>query len=205
MTNTNTGKWNTGGRNTGDRNTGGRNAGDRNAGDTNTGDWNTGNWNTGNMNTGDWNTGNWNTGDWNAGNWNNWFFNIDEPKVRIFWIETDIKREDIDFPNFLYFSRTEWIDEDNMTDEEKSNNKDYKTTGGYLKAYEYKKAFQNSYNKLSEEEKKEQTEQLKALPNFNANIFKQISWIDIEAFDKVEELTLEEVCKQLWKNIKIVI
>jgi len=187
----NTGDWNTGNRNTGnmntgDWNTGDWNTGDRNTGYWNTGDWNTGNRNTGNMNTGDWNTGDWNTGHWNTGDRNTGYFNIDAPKVRIFWKETDIKIEDINFPSFCYFNLTEWIDERNMTEEEKQadENEYYKTTGWYLKTYKYQEAFKNSYNKLSKQEREEQIAQLKALPNFDADIFKQISWIDIDAEEK---------------------
>ena len=185
--------------NTGDSNTGYCNTGYKNTGNRNTGNSNTGNSNTGNSNTGDWNTGDWNTGDSNTG-----YFNINEPKVRIFWKETDIKIEDLAFPNFCYFDITEWIYEDDMTDEEKQANKNYKTTGWYLKSYEYQESFKNSYNKLDKEERIKQVEELKALPNFNSEMFKKISWIDIEEEEKTEELTLEEVCKQLGKNIKIV-
>ncbi len=85
-----------------------------------------------------------------------------------------------------------------MTKEEKEadGNEYYKTTGGYLKSYEYKEAFKNSYNKLSEEEREKQIKQLKALPNWNKDIFKQISWIDID-----EEQTKEIIID--WKTIKI--
>ena len=48
------------------------------------------------------------------------------------------------------------------------------------------------------------TGSLKALPNWNPKIFKQISWIDIEEEIIEEELTLEQVCQQLGKTIKII-
>jgi hypothetical protein len=66
----NTGRYNTGRYNTGNYNTGDCNTGDCNTGDCNTGDCNTGGWNTGDCNTGGWNTGGWNTGGWNTGSWN---------------------------------------------------------------------------------------------------------------------------------------
>jgi len=56
------------------------------------------------------NSGNRNSGDWNSG-----YFNIDKPKIRIFGKETDIKIEDIDFPNYLFFDLIEWIEIDDMT------------------------------------------------------------------------------------------
>ena len=186
----NTGDWNTGNRNTGNRNTGYWNTGDRN-----TGDWNTGDWNTGNRNTGDWNTGNWNTGNRNTG-----YFNIDKPKVRIFWKETDIKKEDINFPSWLYFELTEWISESDMTDEQKEDdeNEHYKTTGGILVSYDYKEAFQKSYNKATREEQLK----VKDLPNFDADMFYEIPGIRIDD-EKEETMTLEEVCKELGRDIKI--
>lgn len=76
----NTGDCNTGGYNTGDcntgncnagyRNAGNYNAGNRNAGTRNTGDCNAGILNAGNRNAGYRNTGNYNTGDCNTGNYN---------------------------------------------------------------------------------------------------------------------------------------
>ena len=110
--NYNTGDCNTGYRNTGDRNTGNYNTGNYNTGDCNTGDYNTGNYNTGYYNTGDcntgyrntgnYNTGDCNTGNYNTGNYNTGYFNTTTPKVRIFNEETDLKFDDIDFPNWIY-------------------------------------------------------------------------------------------------------
>ena len=69
-----------------------------------------------------------------------------------------------------------------MTQEQKDckENEYYKTTWWILVAYEYKEAFQKSYESLSKEEKIEQTEQLKKLPNFDKDIFFEISWIKID-------------------------
>ena len=69
-----------------------------------------------------------------------------------------------------------------MSDKEKEENPTYTTTAGYLKVYDYKEAFQTSYAKASGEE----IEQLKALPNFDADVFKEISGIDIRDRDKVK-------------------
>ena len=85
-----------------------------------------------------------------------------------------------------------------MTEEEKKENPSYETTRGYLRVYDYKEAFQKSYNSLTENERKRQTEQLKALPNFDKDIFFEISWIDIEA--KVKEYTFEELQEKLWEK-----
>jgi hypothetical protein len=179
--NCNTGYRNTGNRNTGNCNTGYRNTGYWNTGYCNTGNRNTGNWNTGYCNTGNWNTGNCNTGNCNTGNWNTGncntgYCNTIEPKVIIFNKETDIKRENLAFPNFFYFNLTEWIDEEEMTDKEKEAHPSYITIGGYLKFYSYKSAWRNSWDKASLEDKKK----VMALPNWDNEIFKEISGIDVE-------------------------
>ena len=71
----NTGHRNTSDYNTGDYNTGDCNTGDCNAGDRNTGHYNTGHCNTGYCNTGDRNTGDCNTGDRNTGHYNTGHYN----------------------------------------------------------------------------------------------------------------------------------
>lgn len=63
-----------------------------------------------------------------------------------------------------------------MTDEEKEANPTYQTTGGYLKVYDYQEAFQNSYQNASREEQLK----VKNLPNFDADVFYQISGIRID-------------------------
>jgi hypothetical protein len=185
--NGNTGYWNTGHRNTGDRNTGDRNTGDwntghRNTGNRNTGNRNTGDWNTGNRNTGNWNTGNWNTGNWNTGDWNvcdneTGHFNTEQSdKIRVF--NKDCDREiwnNADKPNFLYFIITEWVDASHMTDTEKEAEPNFETLGGYLKSYEYKDAFKKSWDNAEEEDRAK----LFKLPNFDADVFFEISGIDV--------------------------
>jgi len=179
----NTGYRNTGDWNTGDRNTGYRNTGDRNTGNRNTGKWNTGDWNTGNRN-----TGKWNTGDWNTVNKETGFFNTKPiEKIRVFNKDCNVEEwENAEKPEFLYFYLTKWVMEDDMTDKEKENNSSYTTTGGYLKVFEYKEAFKKSYNDLSTEEKEKQIEILKKLPNFDADVFFEISGIDIKKTDKIK-------------------
>ena len=162
----NTGNWNTGNWNTGDRNTGNGNTGNRNTGYRNTGDWNTGDRNTGNRNTGNWNTGNCNTG----------FLNTTEPKVRIFNKECDVKREDLEFPDYFYFDITEWIPEDAMTDEEKEEHDTYKATGGYLRSYDYQEAWRKSWENTTDEDRRKTL----SLPNWDNELFKEISGIDVE-------------------------
>ena len=154
------------------------NSGNRNSGDCNSGNYNSGNYNSGNRNSGDCNSGNRNSGNWNSGNWNSGFFNTDSQLVRIFNKETNVSRNDINFPNFLYFGFTVWVSHDTATDEEKKAHKiDIETCGGFTKAISYKDAFRIAWSKASKEEHKE----LLKLPNWNNEIFQKISGIDAEA------------------------
>ena len=64
-----------------------------------------------------------------------------------------------------------------MTTAEEKENPSFKTTGGYLKTYKYKDAFKKSWDNA------ETSDRLKVfdLPNFDADIFKEISGIDVIA------------------------
>ena len=189
----NSGDWNSGNHNSGDCNSGNCNSGNCNSGNRNSGDCNSGNWNSGNCNSGNcnsgysnsgdcnsgnWNSGNGNSGSWNSGNWNSGYFNTNEPPVRIFNAFTEAKTEDIDFPDFLYFDLTVRVSHDTATEEEKTKYKtEIETCGGFLKTLEYKEAFRRAWDKASKEEHKK----LLDLPNWNNDIFKEISGIDAEA------------------------
>ena len=160
----NTGHWNTGDLNTGDRNTGHRNAGHRNAG----------HWNTGHLNTGDLNTGHWNKTNYSTG-----FFNTKEGTVRIFNKNSGLTHNEFfakySIPSCLYFDITKWIDFSDMTEEEKSSHPKAETCGGYLKALGYKEAAIASISKASEADK----DLIRALPNYDPNIFEEIFGIRI--------------------------
>lgn len=177
----NTGNWNTGNRNTGNCNTGNWNTGLCNTGDCNAGDWNTGNRNTGNWNTGNRNTGDCNTGDWNTGDWNTGFFNTVTPNLLLFNKPTKLTREEIlnvkgiHILNWSYENNW-WIYSQNMTDEEKAAHPEHEYTGGYLKSVSFKEACQIMWDKLTEEEKSE----VKKIPNFDADVFKEITGVDVK-------------------------
>ena len=188
----NSGNWNSGNRNSGDCNSGDCNSGNRNSGNWNSGDCNSGNWNSGNRNSGDcnsgdcnsgnrnsgnWNSGNRNSGNWNSGNRNSGYFNVDSPLIRIFGKETDVKIENIHFPDWLYFSLTQWVSHDTANDEEKKEHeREIELSGGFLKVLDYKEAFRLAWSKAEFSERKK----LFSLPNWNNEIFMQISGIDAE-------------------------
>jgi hypothetical protein len=218
----NTGSWNAGSRNTGDGNTGHRNTGSWNAGNENTGSWNTGSWNAGNENagnrnagnenagnenTGSWNagsrnTGSRNTGSWNAGSRNTGNFNTLTPKeINVFNKPCSIEDwNKAEKPNFIFFSNTVWVDESDMTDVEREEHQEWKTTGGYLKVSDYKDAFIESYNNTTEEDR----QLIKKLPNFNADVFFEISGIDVRESQKDRELKQkkEELIKKANELLK---
>ncbi|CAK7008655.1 MAG: hypothetical protein ENTB_01370 [Enterocloster aldenensis] len=175
--NRNTGDWNTGNRNTGDWNTG-----DWNTGNRNTGDWNTGNRNTGNRNTGDWNTGNRNTGDWNKSSFNTGCFMTEEPKITMFnkpsdwsyrdWLNSDARYLLNQIPKKV----VEWIYSEDMTDEEKAEHPTHETTGGYLKVLDESECGQLWWGSLTDRQKNI----IKALPNFDPEIFEQCTGIRVD-------------------------
>ena len=172
-----TGRCNTGNRNTGDCNTGNRNTGDWNTGNRNTGDWNTGNRNTGNRN-----TGNRNTGDWNKSSFNTGCFNTEEQKIMLFnkpsnmtyseWLDSDARYLLNQIPKDV----VEWVYEEDMTDEEKAAHPTYETTGGYLKVLDESECGQLWWGSLSDRRK----EIIKAIPNFDAEIFFQCTGVRVD-------------------------
>ena len=70
------------------------------------------------------------------------------------------------------FILTEWIE---YTEEEKEADEGKAKTGGYLKVYEYKEACANWWKALSAEDKKT----IKSMPNFNADIFEEITGVKV--------------------------
>ena len=174
----NAGSRNSGSWNSGDRNSGIRNSGSWNSGNFNSGDRNSGNCNAGKFNSGSWNSGYRNSGDFNSGYRNSGFFNSNEPNVRMFNKQTDKKLEEIKIPNWCYFDLTVWVSYDTATEEEKKGHKkEIEACGGFLKTLEYKEAWRLAWDKASKEEHKE----LFKLPNWDNEVFKEITGIDAEA------------------------
>ena len=181
----NSGNHNSGSRNSGDCNTGCGNSGSRNSGNHNSGDRNSGSCNTGNSNSGDFNSGDRNSGDfnsgcWNSGDWNSGHLNTSAQKYTFIFnkqVEKSVL-ERAEFPSFMFFALTEWVPARNMSQVEKKRHPEYVTTGGYLKKYAYKTAFRKSFEKAKQLPNwPDQLKRLKALPNFDAKIFEEISGI----------------------------
>ena len=179
----NSGDWNSGNRNSGNRNSGNRNSGNRNSGNWNSGNWNSGNWNSGDCNSGDWNSGDWNSGDWNKCSFSNGCFNTVSPKIYLFnkpseWTYQDwLNSEARYLLNQIPGDVLEYIYLSDMTDEEKAEHPEAETTGGYLKILDNSECAVIWWRGLSDRQKAVIT----AIPNFDKEIFKQITGIDVDA------------------------
>ncbi len=205
----NSGDWNSGNRNSGNGNSGDRNSGDWNSGYGNSGDWNSGDWNSGNRNSGDGNSGDRNSGNRNSGNRNSGYGNSTdrsagifcskETTVRLFNKESNLTWDEIDHPDFDEFYLTKWISEDEMTTEEKKADPDFYVRGGYLKQYSWEDAWTNFWRDTDEENR----QKVLNLPNFDAEVFKEITGIDVKV-DKEDDKTQEAMELLKSKGYKIV-
>lgn len=183
--NWNTGDLNSGSWNTGNLNTGIANSGSRNSGSYNSGRCNSGDKNTGNRNSGEWNSGNWNTGDWNKTNYSSGCFNTIEPRITFFnkesswtygdWLASDARflLDRIPTENFG------WVSFEDMTKEEKEANPKAESTGGYLKVIKPEISVQEWWESLCSTDKNI----ILSIPNFDAEIFKEITGIDVREDD----------------------
>ena len=176
LTGGNTGLFNSGDRNSGDRNSGDRNSGYRNSGDLNSGYRNSGDLNSGDLNSGDRNSGYLNSGDRNSGifnktNGSNGVFCNVEPKICIFNIQTDWTLKE--FYNSKYydailssdFPLTEWKQDDIPAEN---------GVGGKLVVNTYEDACRRWWDGMT----KENQEIIKSIPNFNIDVFCDITGID---------------------------
>ena len=180
----NLGKACTGLRNSGNRNSGDWNSGWGNSGDRTSGSCNSGNRNSGNWNSGDWNSGNWNSGDWNKTCFSNGCFNTKSPKIFLFnkpsdwtyqdWLDSDARYILLNCPT----NALTWVWDYDMTEEEKEQHPEYSVTGGFLKNIEVEGERQEWWDSLTKEKK----DSVMSLPNFDKNIFKEITGIDVNKF-----------------------
>ena len=182
----NSGSFNSGCRNSGDFNSGSRNSGDFNSGNYNSGDRNSGYCNSGYNNSGSYNSGNWNSGNYNSGDWNktnysNGCFNTVAPKIYLFnkpskwtysdWFHSATCRLLAELP-----TSPEYVKLEDMTDAKKCEHPEAETTGGYLKEFDATARRNKWWHNLSDEEKKA----IMSIPNFDKDIFKEITGIDID-------------------------
>jgi len=180
----NSGDYNSGYYNSGSRNSGNFNSGDYNGGWRNTGGSNRGGFNSGYSNSGYYNSGYRNSGDYNSGIFNscdfsNGVFCSIEPKIHIFNIPTDMTMREFlksRFYKAIYssaFKLTEWVE---YSEEEKAQDETKRLIGGYLKTYSYQEACKNWWENMTEENR----EIIMSMPNFDAEIFKEITGIEVK-------------------------
>ena len=169
-----------------------------------TGNYSTGNYSTGDQSTGNRSTGNRSTGDYSISDYSTGHFSTrDYAGFDVFNKPCTLEKWDnADKPSFIFFDLTVWVEVCDMTDKEKEDNPLCKTTDGYLKVYEYKEAWRIAWDKATDRDK----ELLYQLPNFDAEVFKEISGIDIEQKRKIvidgKEIELsEESFNELKKSL----
>jgi hypothetical protein len=154
--NMNSGYRNSGHRNSGASNSGNSNSGYRNSGDSNSGNSNSGNWNSGARNSGGMNSGSWNSCDRQTG----YFNSKDSDEIRVFNCLCKVSEwENAKKPKFIYnIELMYWDDEE-----------------GCLKERSYEEAWKIAFDAATEED----IQLLKSLPNFDAQIFQDITGIHI--------------------------
>ena len=132
------------------------------------------------VNTGKGCTGLNNSGDRNSGDWNSGWFNSTTPHVTLFNQPSDISFDEllnikgIKILNWNY-EKGWWIYSENMSEEEKDAHPEHETLGGYLKTVDYKTACAMMWERLSDEER----QAVKDIPNFDPEIFKEITGIEV--------------------------
>ena len=138
---------------------------------------------TGLCNSGNRNSGNRNSGDWNKCSFSNGCFNTVSPKIYLFnkpseWTYQDwLNSEARYLLNQIPGDALEYIYLSDMTDEEKAAHPEAETTGGYLKILDNSECAVIWWRGLSDRQKAVIT----AIPNFDKEIFKQITGIDVDA------------------------
>lgn len=177
----NSSDYNSGYRNSGNRNSGNRNSGNGNSGYLNSGNGNSGDFNSGNCNSGNCNSGNYNSGNFNSGDWNSGYLNSITPKITAFNKPTDLTHEEFHAIKGVCvldqnYEDTWWVSSANMTDKEKKDHPEHENVGGYLKTIDFKTACKLMWERLNEDEK----QAVKEIPNFDAEVFKEITGIDVE-------------------------
>ena len=202
--------------NTWDLNTWDLNTWYRNTWNFNTWDRNTWYLNTWNLNT--WYRNAWNLNTWNRNTWNRntWYLNTISLRDWYLFnkIVSNLFDEDwnctIQFPEWFFFdlissnwtdSPCLWIPEIEMTEEEKKKNETYKTTWWYIKVWvvdeDMKTHWRSAFDNCNSLEDLRKTLEL---PNFDYDIFEEISGISKQDFD--EKLWTDNI---IGKEISIMI
>ena len=174
-------KDNTGCENSGNCNSGYYNSGDYNSGNCNSGYYNSGYYNSGDYNSGYYNSGYYNSGYYNSGYYNSGWFNTNEPKMRFFNKDSDItysefQKQSWRFPDLKICA---WVELNDLSKDEQTESA--KQMGGLLKTLTYKEAWKEYWGRTSENDK----EWFKNLPNFDKNLFLEITSINVGTEEEI--------------------
>lgn len=104
--------------------------------------------------------------------------------------EDEFKKIKLSLSN-LKISLTHWVKKEDMTNEEKENNNVYKEIDGYLKIFSYKEAWKNYWDNASQSDK----DLILNIPQFDNEIFKGITGIDVIKDDKADKKKKELIDK----------
>jgi len=151
--------------------------GTKSTGKNSIGRYSTGNNSVGDRSTGSWSLGYGSTGDWSISDLSTGHFStIDNAGFTVFNKPCSFDEwNNAEKPNFIYFNLAQWVKEEDMTEWEKEHWPSYKEDGGYLKTYAYQEAWQDAWTLASNKDKN----LLYRLPNFDADVFEEISGIDV--------------------------
>ena len=166
------------------------NTGDYNSGNRNSGDYNSGNYNSGNYNSEDYNSGNYNSGNYNSGNYSSGCFNTEKhPRIIMFnkqseWTYCDWRKSKaFGILRGYPMAKAVWVDANEMTNDEKAAHPEYETMGGILAKRKGTVTPQEWWDGLDESDK----EEVMSLPNFDADIFKEIMGINVRNDYRTED------------------
>lgn len=157
--------------------------------------------NTGHRNTGHLNTGLLNTGDFNTGDLNTGYFCVDDGPVTFFDAPCSLTRGKadaaipwIDLPAWA----CEWVEASNMSDEQKSANPSYATTGGFLRKHTLtiQQSFPLAWAKLDTGTK----QRFLDLPNFDAAKFLKCTGVDVRPSDAAPSAVTDAVPDEITLN-----
>ena len=96
--------------------------------------------------------------------------------MALFNVPTDLSYDDVmSLLPVIDVAPCMWVSSDEMSDTEKAEHPEYTTTGGYIKRLTLQETWREWWKKASVTDK----EKIMALPNFDADIFMEITGIDV--------------------------
>jgi len=101
--------------------------------------------------------------------------------------------------NEIKIALTHWIEEKDMTKDDKSNYSNYKAIGGCLKVFNYEEAWSTFWKNASQKQK----DCILNIPQFDSVIFKEITGIDVTKTEP-KKMTVAEVCEKLGFEVEII-